>query len=400
VPPRRALRVLSVIHYPFFGGPQNQALRLTGPLASRSVETVVILPSEPGNAAARLRSGGVRVIEIPLHRLRARPSLRIQAAAAIGFLPEVRALRRIIRRERIDVVQIGGLVNPHAAIAARLEHKPVVWQLLDTRPPMALRRILMPLVTRLADVIMTTGHQVAAVHPGAAGFGERVVEYYPPVDTALFTPDALHRASVRHEMNVPDDDVLIATVANLTPQKGLERFVRVANAVTARVPTARFGIFGAEMASQDEYATRIRDLVKRSPAGRAGRLDIRNPGIRVHEVLPAFDVFLLTSDPLSEGIPTTILEAMACGLPVVSTDVGAVSEVVSQETGVVVQSSDDEPIIAALLKLIGDHATRIAMSQRARDHATTRFDVETCADVHVAAYEAALAHHDRHGHGT
>ena len=129
------MKVLCVVHFPVFGGPHNQVLRLAGPLAARGFATVVALPDEPGNAVERLRAAGIDVRTLPLHRLRATRDLRAHVGLVVSLPAEVRRLRLAIRTEGIDIVQIGGLVNPHAAIAARLERVPVVWQLLDTRAP-------------------------------------------------------------------------------------------------------------------------------------------------------------------------------------------------------------------------------------------------------------------------
>jgi hypothetical protein len=132
----------------------------------------------------------------------------------------VRAIRRLIRDRAIDLVQLGGLVNPHAAIAARQEDIPVVWRILDTRPPMALRRIMMPLVLRLSDVVMTTGRAVAEVHPGAAGLGERVRPFYPPVDPDVFSAEDGDRDSARAELGFAPEDVVLVSVGNLNPAEG------------------------------------------------------------------------------------------------------------------------------------------------------------------------------------
>lgn len=230
------MNVLYVIHYRFFGGPQNQALRLAQPLARRGVATVVVLPDEPGNAAERLRAGAVDVVSLPLHRLRAVPDPLLQVRFLASMPEEVATLRRLIRQRSIDVVQVGGLVNPHAAIAARLEGVGVVWQLLDTRAPMMLRRLIMPWVIALADVVMTTGAGVARVHPGAAALGSRLVPFYPPVDTSVFTPGPDHRASARAEFGLGTGGLLVGTVANLNPQKGLEHFIAVAEMPPCQPP--------------------------------------------------------------------------------------------------------------------------------------------------------------------
>ena len=393
------MNVLNVIHYPFFGGPQNQALQTVGPLEARGVNTAVVMPDEPGAAAERLRAAGIDVVLLPLHRLRAVPDPFIQVRF-LGSLPrEVAALRRLIRDRSIDVVQVGGLVNPHAAIAARLEGVGVVWQLLDTRAPMVLRRLLMPWVVVLADVVMTTGVGVAHAHPGATRLGSRLVPFYPPVDTSVFCPDAARRAAARVELGISPGAILVGTVANLTPQKGLEHFVAVAEWLHAGRPDVRFVILGSAMETHGAYHARIRRMVRESAVGRAGALRIVEPGKRVAELLQSLDVFLLTSVPLSEGVSTTVLEAMATGIPVVSTDVGALSEVVADGvTGRVVAPLDDAAMVAATAVLLDDAETRARMGAEARRRATELYDSEVCADTHVRAYRIAAARVGRRRH--
>ncbi len=395
------MNVLYVIHYPFFGGPQNQALRTVGRLAARGVTTSVVLPDEPGNAAERLRAAGIEVIPLPLHRLRAIPDLVLQARFLASLPGEVMALRRLIRERSIDVVQVGGLVNPHGAIAARLEGVGVVWQLLDTRAPMVLRRALMPWVLTLADVVMTTGIGVARVHPGATSLGPRLVPFYPPVDTAVFQPDPGRRAIARDEICIPSGAPLIGTVANLTPQKGLEHFVAVADALHGSRPDVRFVIFGSTMETHDAYESTVRGLVMNSAVGRAGALRIIDPGARVPELLPSLDLFLLTSAPRSEGVSTTVLEAMASGIPVVSTDVGALSEVVADGvTGRIVPSLDDGAMVEAVAALLDDGEGRLRMGAESRRRAMKFYDADVCADTHLRAYRLARHRHPAVGTGS
>ena len=145
-------RCLFVIHYPVFGGPHNQALRLAPTLRSLGWETIVLIPDQPGNAAERLRAADIPTLEASLGRLRASADPRHHLRFVSGFPHEVRLIRSLIRELQIDLVLLGGLVNPHGAIAGRLEGVPIVWQILDTLPPRALRRGLMPLVTRLPSL--------------------------------------------------------------------------------------------------------------------------------------------------------------------------------------------------------------------------------------------------------
>jgi glycosyltransferase involved in cell wall biosynthesis len=122
-------------------------------------------------------------------------------------------------------------------------------------------------------------------------------------------------------------------------------------------------------------------------------LDIRDAGARVPELLPAFDVLALSSVPRSEGMPTVILEAMACGLPVVATRVGAVAEeVVDGQTGLIVEPLDDDALAGALARLAADAQLRGRMGAAGRDRFEQSFRLDVLADIHVRAFELALAH--------
>lgn len=388
-------RVLNVIHYPVFGGPHNQALRLSGPLASRGYDTVVVVPDEPGNAASRLRAGGVDVCPLLLHRLRATRDLRVHLGLAFGFLGDVARLREFIRTQAIDIVQIGGLVNPQAAMAARLEHVPVVWQLLDTRAPTPIAMVAMVWVRELADVVMSTGDAVAKSHPGYPAIADRVAPFFPPVDLARFRPPHPQlRAKVRASWGIPADALVVGCVANINAQKGIIELVRAFATVRLEHPSARLVLVGAEYPDHADYSAAVRDamavhnLVEGRDAIFVGERD------DVERQLAGMDVIALAAVPRSEGITTAVLEAMAAGLPVVVTDVGALREAVENtRTGFVVAPGDTAALASALAHLLDDPVLRASVGRAARKSAEDRFGIDACADSHARAYEQALAGH-------
>lgn len=392
------MNLLSVIHYPVFGGPHNQALRLTAPLRRAGVETSVLLSDEPGDAAERLWAAGVDVITMPLHRLRATPHPLTQLRFAACFWPEVGAIRTVVRERSIDVVQINGLVNPHGATAAWLEGVPVVWQLLDTRPPMLLRRAIMPLVTRLADVVMSTGRAVGRVHPGAEALGDRLHIFFPPVDPEAFAVEDVDQGAGRAEFGFVPEDLVMGTVGNLNPQKGHEYLIRAAAIARARQANVKLLIVGASYDTHRKYerglyrlSTELGLVVGRDVVFAGPRADVR-------PALAAMDVFVLTSVPRSEGAPTVVQEAMMMGLPVVATDVGAVPEVVEDGvTGYIVPPLDPQAIAKAALRLLRDAVLRESMGSAGRERAVGRFSVERCAQVHLQAYDHALRRKGRPG---
>jgi glycosyltransferase involved in cell wall biosynthesis len=390
------VNVLFVIHYPVYGGPHSQALVLARSLVGRGVKITILLPDEPGNAADRLREAGVDVVTMPLHRLRATPHPAHQLRFLAGLRREVGAIRRLIGEKAIDVVQLGGLVNPHAAIAARLEDTPVVWQILDTRTPMALRRVMMPLVRLLSDMVMTTGRAVADVHPGAAGLGERLRPFYPPVESEFFSAQHGDRDSARAQFGFAPEDLVLVSVGNLNPQKGHEHLLRAASLARRTRPEIKVLVAGAPHPTHRGYEEGLHRL--------AGELDLdlgkdvvfTGALSDVRPALASADVFVLASVPRSEGAPVAIGEAMMMELPVVATDVGAVREVVDDGgTGFVVPPLDAQALAAAVLRIIGEPDARASFGNLARAAAIERFSADACARVHLEAYEYALRNHGR-----
>jgi glycosyltransferase involved in cell wall biosynthesis len=392
------MNVLFLIHYPVFGGPHNQALRLAGPLLRLGVKTTVLLPDEPGNAASRLQAAGVDVITMPLHRMRATANPAAHLRFAVRFWPEIDAVRRVIRERRIDLVQSGGMINPHGAIAGRLENVGVVWQLLGTRNPMVLRHAMMPLVTRLADVIMSTGRAVARVHPGAEKVGDRLHVFFPPADSVTFGPGVIDRGAARAEFGLTPDDCVLGSVGNLNPQKGYEYLVPAVAAARRARANVKVLVVGASHDTHRAYERRLRLLS--TELGLVVGRDILFVGSKadVRPALAAMDVFVLSSVPRSEGAPTAVIEAMMMGLPVVATNVGAVAEVVKDGvTGYVVPPLNPQAIAQASLRILGDPALRESMGRAARERAVQRFAVERCAQVHLEAYDHALRWRGRPG---
>ena len=391
----RSRRVLFVIHYPEFGGPHNQALQMAGRLASLGWDLIVLLPTGPSPAADRLREAGIEVAQVPLSRLRAtlRPDRQLRYAASVAG--DVTRIRRLLREREVEIVMLAGLVNTQAAIASSLQKVALVWQLLDTRAPKILAHAIMPLVTRLADVVMSTGSLVADLHPGATALAERLVTFMPPVDLEKFRANSSLRESARRELGLTHDDVVIGTVGNLNPQKGHSLFVRAALILRKSHPRARFVILGA---GYEQHQTYLEVVLNEAAAGGlviGVDLIVREPGPDVFRLAQAFDIFWMTSEPRSEGVPTALEEAMALGLPVLSTDVGGVREAIEDGvSGYVVPPGGADALARNTSVLLDDAHARRRMGELARRRAELLFGVDRCVANHVRAFELALQRRD------
>ncbi len=399
----RPLRVLYFIPGNVFGGAHNQVLQLSRSLVERGYESVALLPDEPGGASDRLRDAGVEVHQRRLTRIRAVRSPVELARRGIGILRQAAELERFLRDHRIDLVQVHGLLALDGARAARRAGLPVVWQLIDTRPPPALRRVLTPVVDRLSDVVMTTGTGLLRHYPRVDSDPRRYVPFFPPVDGDRFPAhrDRTAREATRRRLLGPDADpgaLVVGSLGNLNPQKGHEHLIEAVASLRARGRRVALLVRGAPSPGHPEYHDALLTLVERHglPGSTVGSLP---PDVTVPEYMSALDVFALTPVRRSEGVPTVLLEAMWAGLPCVTADVGAVRDAVPPAVGAICEPESPESAAAALLELLdADPAARQHMGERARHLAETRFTLEACTAAHVTAYDRARTNHASRQH--
>jgi glycosyltransferase involved in cell wall biosynthesis len=380
---------LFVLHYPAFGGPHNRILRIAEPLRAAGWDCAVVLPTEPGNAVSWLRSRDVAVIEMPLSRVRRiaspLPNCRMLAAAP----REINGLRQVIREWNPDVVVVGNLVMPHAAIAAHLERRPVLWQIVDTAVPKLLQLIVMPFVRRWADAVAYGGSRLRYEHAGAERLPQPWYVISPPVDTRRFTANSESRAEVRDELKIGMHSPVIGQVVAINPKKGLDYFLRAAAIIVREHPDTRFMILGSAHSTHMAYYEELRSLQAQLGLSEQQVLWLGDQA-DAERYYSAMDIFAVTSVPRSEGTTTTSMEALACEVPVVATDVGAVSEVVVDgECGYLVKPNDPATFANRANLLLRDEHLRQTLGTAGRRRAVERFDVKVCVEHYLRAFEGA-----------
>jgi glycosyltransferase involved in cell wall biosynthesis len=402
-PPRErttlTITALAVVYPPVFSGPHNTTMIAAKLLEAQDVQTIIVVPDDPNAQPGidRMRAAGCEVIPMPLHRTRVLKDPRVHWEYLRSLRPEVRALADLIRDRKVDVVANNMVNNIQGALAARKADVACVWELIDTASPQIVRTVYSPLVRRLSDVVMTTGVKVAEVHPGVTELGDRWITYFPCVDVERFRPSADVRKQVRAELAIPDDALVIGNVAAMSEMKGHRWFISAAAKIRAEFPNTRFVILGSRHADRGPYYESLWAQAESLGLHVGTDLIVQDPGSRVHELAQAFDVFWLTSEPKSEGIPTAIGEAKALQIPVVTTDVGSCSECVTPgESGFVVPPQDADAIAGATRPLLQDADLRRRFGVRGREEALQQYAAERGADVRKLAYERAIAHHAAH----
>jgi len=174
----------------------------------------------------------------------------------------------------------------------------------------------------------------------------------------------------------------IGTVGRLVMVKGLDLFLDVAAVLKGTEQRVRFSILGEgplqEQLRQRAIGLEIADCV-----------DFVAPRPDPFPFYRSLDLYLSTS--LHEGLPMSVVEAMACGKPVVSTAVGGIPEIVGHgDHGLLVESRDVAPIAESCLRLIRDERLRLAMGERAAAAARDRWNAEVMAEGYRQLYDTCV----------
>ena len=203
------------------------------------------------------------------------------------------------------------------------------------------------------------------------------------VDLARFSPDTAIPLDLT-QFGVPKDAVVIAKVGRLNVQKDHANFLRAAAILARKDPRAHFLVVG-----DGELMEQSRELAKQLGLG-ADRLTFTGNIRQMPELLAAIDIFMLAS--AWEGLPMVLLEAMAMGLPVVSTAVGGVPDLIENgENGMLVPASDPAALAAAGQLLVSDAEMRSRIGAAGQDTVRARFSGQAMTDRIWSLYAAARA---------
>lgn len=290
-------------------------------------------------------------------------------------------LCRLIRRRRIDAVVTVGAGDKMfwGRLAARLARVPVIVSALhSTGWPDGVGRLNRAL-TPITDGFIAVADSHAdylRVHEGFPAARVHVIRN--GVDCERFRPDPTASARVRRELGIPDNAPVAGIVAALRPEKNHQMLLRVAAELRPRHPRLRWLIVG-----DGPERSMLRSVTSR--LGLADRVHFLGTRHDTPRLLPALDLFVLGS--LNEASPVSILEAAACGLPVVATDVGSVAETVADGvTGYLVPARDDSAMAGAIERLLFDPEARRRMGDAGR--AAVKADASL--DAMVRGYETLL----------
>ncbi|GAB4540829.1 MAG: glycosyltransferase family 4 protein [Ruegeria sp.] len=230
---------------------------------------------------------------------------------------------------------------------------------------------------------------VVATSRKTAGYLERDAQVIMHgINLQDFTPPA-DKAALRAQMGLPDG-LLLGCYGRIRHQKGTDAFVDAMIDLCGQVPDLHGIVMGRATEKHTAFLTELKDKVAR--AGLSDRI-LFKPEVTVDRIAQWYQVLDLFIAPQRwEGFGLTPLEAMACGVPVVATDVGAFSEIVTDPAlGRVVPPGDIPALAAAASEMLADRDSLARAGQAARAHVERNFDINGEAQALVALYRRLLA---------
>jgi len=356
------------------GGTEKHLVQLIAGLpAERFRARVVVFDMGDNPLLEQLRARGVEVLHLPVGR----------EYVPHAWLQAVR-LARLLRRARSDIVQCyHQKSDTYGALVARAAGVPVL--ISSKRDTGELRKPLHVFLNRRlrglfnAFIMAADGVRAAVVARDHLP-GERVVTIYNGVDTAHFRPpSATERAAARAALGCAPGDFVVGMVAGFRPEKSHEVFFAALERVALQVPALRVVAVGG-----GELLEPLRARLAATPLG--ARTLFTGAVAETRPYVWTFDVGCLTP-AANEGFSNAVIEQMACGVPMIVTDVGGNAEAVRQGIdGTVIPAADPDALAAALLQAWRDPAARAAQASAASARVSERFSLERMCAEHVRLY--------------
>jgi len=356
-----ATRILYVHGIEAIGGAERDLIALLKTLDRHKWEPHVVCP---GTGPFRDQ---LHAIAVPTHALSLppwrKPLAVLQRRSAVGRLE---ALVNQLDPALIHVNDIWWVPHTVSAVASRASNPvPIVAHVRQEIEPAKVRRYELD---RVGAVIAISRQIEQSLIAGGVSV-KNVRTVYSGIE--LSEKQLTHNGqAIRQMIGLPNEAVLLGTVANLFPRKGYEVMLRALPAIVRAVPTVHYVIVGSD---DHDYADRLTKLAQELKiADRVHIVGFQDP---VQPFLAALDLYVHPA--LMEGFGIAVVEAMAMGKAVVATTTGGLPEVVAQgETGLLVPPGDAESLAAAVVSLLEDKVRREQMGRNGKARAQDRFSLD------------------------
>lgn len=362
------IRIAFLVHTYGFGGLENMVTNLVNHLDPKRFESSIISfsPLKPVNN--RVDPNHVRVF-----------SLNKMGGNNPILIYKICQLLRKIDAQIVQTHNWGTALE--GILGAKLARIPVIIHaergtIEDKKRNIIFQRFLWALAKQVLSVSAAHRKKVTDITGFPQGQIKAIVN---GVDTELFFPKPEVKNEVRVSLGLKKGHICIGTVGSLRSVKNQILLINACKTILS-------GFSHVEVLIVGEGPLKNQLTQKVSTLGFSKRIHFLGTRTNIPEILNALDIFVLPS--LSEGMPNAVLEAMACGVPVIATAVGGVPEIIEKpEDGIVINSQDERALIDALTYLLENKEDRLEMGMRGRLRVLKHFSLKKMVGVYETLYQ-------------
>ena len=393
--------IFTETYYPVVGGGETQAKLLAEGLIAQGHSVIILTRRSDVSLKTHERYGDVDVYRL--------------APSGVGQLKKwgllfssIPMLMRL--RHQSDLIFVSGyrIIGLPAVLMGRLFRKPVVLK-ADSQGEMSgaffesgLKKIglshsalLFRLFLALRNVILKQANAFSAISPDIAfewlssGVPTNRIYLIPNgVDTTRFAPvEHRQKSSLREKLKLPQTATIVIFTGRLVSYKGLPLLLKVWKQIRCKHENALLLLAGTGGLDIHNCEAELRGYVKSAGFDR----DVIFLGAvpNVPEYLQAADLFAFPTE--NDAFPSSVVEAMACALPVVTTPVGAIKTIVThRETGLLVQPGNFEQLFEALDVMLSDKSLASRLGQAARQAVQNQYAVEKITTQYLSLFQTTL----------
>ncbi len=202
------------------------------------------------------------------------------------------------------------------------------------------------------------------------------------VDVSVFAPR--RATSLRQELGIRDSEVLVGAVGNVRPAKSYHVLLKAAALLRRQALPYRFVVVGEAQGALYQELLALRDQL-----GLGDTVAFTGFKSDVHDVMNNLDLYASTST--SEGFSLSVVQAMACGVPVVATKSGGPEEIITHDVdGLLVDADSPEQVALALRRLGTEPGTRERLTQAGRNAVEARFTLTQMVNSYDRLYDECV----------
>ncbi|MCX7765447.1 MAG: glycosyltransferase family 4 protein [Candidatus Sumerlaeia bacterium] len=306
------------------------------------------------------------------------PEISLKEAVGIGTkirimltrLQYINAVRKYIKKEKAELVYVNTAMAIYGGLAGKLAGRKILWHIHEDLVPNLWNRIRIFLIKRLAQTVIFVASIISRPF-GKKPVKQNWVFVSNPVAIEKFSVSPAEARKCRRELNIPENAFVILNVGFISKRKGIDILLKAYARIKPELPDSRLVIVGSYSHTPSSYWNELQQIIAQNKLEE----NVYFTGHRedVARLMAMSDLLVLSSR--NEAVPICVLEAMATGIPVVATNVGAIVEILEQgKLGIIVPPEDDVALAEGIRKIITDQAKKQEFCRLAQQKARESYN--------------------------